>query len=78
MREQIEVIFENGVFKPLTPVPASLKDRQQLTVTIEGPNGSADWLADANSEVSLEEVRRALSKVKVSGTELVNAEREER
>jgi predicted DNA-binding antitoxin AbrB/MazE fold protein len=78
MREQIDVIFENGVFKPLTPVPRSLKDRQQLTITIEEPNDSADWLADANDEVSLEEVRRALSKVKASGTELVNAEREER
>ena len=78
MREQIEVVFENGVFKPLTPVPPSLKDQQQLTITIEEPNGSSDWLGDANDEVSLEEVRRVLSKVKASGTELVNAEREER
>jgi predicted DNA-binding antitoxin AbrB/MazE fold protein len=78
MREQIDVILENGVFKPLTPLPPSLKDRQHFVVTIEEPNGPADWLADADAEVSLEEVRRALSKVKVSGTELVNAEREER
>lgn len=78
MREQIQVIYENGVFKPLKPVPASLKDQQQLTVTIEEPHGPADWLADANFEVSLEEVRQALSKIKASGTELVNAERAER
>jgi predicted DNA-binding antitoxin AbrB/MazE fold protein len=78
MRAQVEVIFENGVFKPLSAVPRWLKDRQQLTVTIEKPNSRADWLADANFEVSLEEVRRALSKRRASGTELVNAEREER
>jgi predicted DNA-binding antitoxin AbrB/MazE fold protein len=78
MRDQIHVIFENGVFKPLTPLPPSLKDRQQLTVTIEESNGSADWLADANFDVSLEEVRQALSKIKASGADLVNAEREER
>jgi predicted DNA-binding antitoxin AbrB/MazE fold protein len=78
MREQIAVIFENGIFKPLTPVPPSLKDQQQLTVTIEEAKSSDDWLADANFDVSLEEVRRALSKVKARGTELVDAEREER
>jgi predicted DNA-binding antitoxin AbrB/MazE fold protein len=78
MRQQIPVIFENGVFKPLMPVPPSLKEQQQLTVAIEEPNGSSDWLADANDAVSLEEVRRALSKIKIRGTELVDAEREER
>jgi len=78
MRAQIEVIFENGIFKPLSPIPPSLRERQQLTITIEESNGSPDWLAGANPEVSLEEVRRALSKIKASGTELVNAEREER
>ena len=78
MREQIAVIFEHGVFKPLTPVPPSLKEQQLLTVTIEESNSSADWLADANDKISLEEVRRALSKVQVRGTELVDAEREER
>jgi predicted DNA-binding antitoxin AbrB/MazE fold protein len=78
MRQQIEVIFDNGVFKPLKPVPATLKDQQQLTVTIDEPNGAADWLADANFEIGIEEVRKALSKIKSSGPELVNAEREDR
>jgi predicted DNA-binding antitoxin AbrB/MazE fold protein len=59
MREQIQVIFENGVFKPLTPVPPSVKDRQELTVTIEDANGSADKLADGKFQVSLEEAQWA-------------------
>jgi predicted DNA-binding antitoxin AbrB/MazE fold protein len=77
MRRQIDVLYENGVLKPLQPLPASFKDHQRLIVTIEEP-GPADWLAEANFQVSIEEVRRALSKIKASGTELVNAEREER
>jgi predicted DNA-binding antitoxin AbrB/MazE fold protein len=51
MPTQIDVIFENGVFKPLMPVPSLLKDRQRLTITIEEANVSADWLADANDKV---------------------------
>ena len=47
MREQVKVIFENGVFKPLAPVPPSVKDRQKLTMTVEETNASTDWLADS-------------------------------
>ncbi len=39
MRTQIEVVYENGVFRPLGSVPAQVRERQRYTVTIEGPNG---------------------------------------
>jgi predicted DNA-binding antitoxin AbrB/MazE fold protein len=35
MREQIEVVYENGSFRPLGRLPAHLREHQRLTVTIE-------------------------------------------
>jgi predicted DNA-binding antitoxin AbrB/MazE fold protein len=78
MREQIEVIYENGVLRPLVPLPGHLQEHQRLTVTIEGPNGAAPWLADADPTVSLDAVRQALGKATGTLAELVHAEREER
>lgn len=78
MREQIEVIYEKGVFRPLQSVPAQLQEQQHLTVTIEGLNGSDAWLADADPTVSLEAVRLALGKVQGTLAQAVHAEREER
>jgi predicted DNA-binding antitoxin AbrB/MazE fold protein len=77
MREQIEVVYENGVLRPLGPLPGQLQEHQHLTVTIEGLNG-ADWLAGADPAVSLEAVRRALAKVPGTLAQAVAAEREER
>ncbi len=78
MREQVEVVYENGVLRPLSPLPASLKEHQRLTVTIDAPNGSDAWLAGADPSVSLDEVRQALAKIPGTLAELVRAEREDR
>jgi predicted DNA-binding antitoxin AbrB/MazE fold protein len=78
MREQIEVIYENGVFRPLGIVPKRIQEHQELTVTIEGHTQPERWLADADPTVSLETVRLALSKVPGSLAQLVCAERDER
>ncbi len=78
MREQIEVVYENGVLRPLGPLPGYLHEHQQLTVTIEGPNGANRWLADADPTVSLEAVRQALSTLTGTLAQAVHAEREER
>lgn len=78
MREQIEVICENGVLRPLGPLPSHVREHQQLTVTIEGLAEAEGWLADADPTVSLEVVRRALSKVSGTLAQLVHAERAER
>jgi predicted DNA-binding antitoxin AbrB/MazE fold protein len=35
MQEQIEVVYENGVLRPLGPLPLQLREHSHLTVTIE-------------------------------------------
>lgn len=35
MHEQIEVVYENGVLRPLRPIPMQLREHSHLTVTIE-------------------------------------------
>ena len=77
-REQIEVVYENGVFRPLGLLPGHIHEHQHLTVIIEGADESAGWLADADSTVSLEAVRRALGKTSETIAQQVHAEREER
>jgi predicted DNA-binding antitoxin AbrB/MazE fold protein len=77
MNRPIEVIYEDGVLKPLNPLPEHLREHQHLTVTIDEP-GSAAWLADADPSVRLEDVRQALAKVEGTLSEHVHAEREDR
>ena len=78
MREQIDVIFKDGVFQPLIPVPGQFREHQHYTVTIEGINGTDNWLADADQSVSLEAVRQVLAKVSLSLAQAVADERAER
>jgi predicted DNA-binding antitoxin AbrB/MazE fold protein len=78
MRERIEVVYENGVLRPLTPLPEQFREHQQLVVTIEGANGTDDWLADADPGASLEAVRQALAKIPGTLAGAVDAGREER
>jgi len=78
MRDQIEVVYENGVLRPLAALPRQYQEHQHLTVTIEAANGVERLLADADPSVSLEEVRRALAKIPATLAESVRAERDER
>jgi predicted DNA-binding antitoxin AbrB/MazE fold protein len=78
MQGQFEVVYENGVLRPLTPLPLPLQEHQHLTVTIETPNGASGWLADADATVSLESVRQALAKVPGTLAQWVHDEREDR
>jgi predicted DNA-binding antitoxin AbrB/MazE fold protein len=78
MRDQIEVVYENGVLRPLAALPHQYQEHQRLTVTIEAANGVEHWLADADPSVSLEDVRRALAKIPGTLAESVRAERDER
>lgn len=77
MREKIEVIYENGVLRPLGPMPAFIHEDQRLTVTIEGQDVGSK-VDGADPTISLETVRQALAKVPVTLAELVRAERDER
>jgi predicted DNA-binding antitoxin AbrB/MazE fold protein len=82
MAKQLEVIYENGVFRPLQPV--SLRERQRGTVTIAEEE---DWLdtdymdacaEQANDDVSLERVREILAKIPGSLAAVIRDEREGR
>ncbi len=78
MREQIQVVYENGVLRPLAVLSGQFQEHQHLTVTIEAADESTSWLADADPALSLEAVRRALGKTPGTIAQLVYAEREER
>jgi len=78
MHERIEVVYENGVLRPVGTLPLALHEHQHLTVSIEAPEMGDNWLADADPAVSLEAVRRALSKAPGTLAQLVHDEREER
>lgn len=78
MREQIEVVYANGVLRPLGAIPEGWQEHQHLTVTVENGAQSVDWLADADPTISLEDVREALGKTSDSIANLARAERDER
>jgi predicted DNA-binding antitoxin AbrB/MazE fold protein len=78
MPQSIEVVYENGVLRPLEPLPGQFRDRQRLTVTIEAAAGADPWLADADPTVSLEAVRQALARMPGTLAQLVRAERDDR
>lgn len=78
MRQQIEVIYENGVLRSLAPLPGRFREHQHFTVSIEELEEAGNWLADANSNARLENVRQALAKVSNNLAQEVCAERDER
>jgi predicted DNA-binding antitoxin AbrB/MazE fold protein len=87
MHEHIEVVYENGVLRPLAPLPGQIREHQHLTVTIDTPGGLEDRLdaaclaaaqRDADATVSLDEVRSILAKVPGTLAQAVIADREER
>lgn len=84
---QIEVIYENGVLRPLGSLPEDLREHQHYTLTIQNatrqqPRLDEACLAaasrDADPTVRLEEVRQILARVPGSLAEAAIAEREER
>jgi predicted DNA-binding antitoxin AbrB/MazE fold protein len=78
MREQIQVVYENGVLRPLVTLSGKFQEHQHLTVIVEDADESNCWLADADPTVSLEAVRRALGKAPATIAQLIHAGREER
>jgi predicted DNA-binding antitoxin AbrB/MazE fold protein len=87
MHEHIEVVYENGVFRPLSPLPEELHESERYTVTVETPANRAIRLdaaclaaaqKDADPTVSLEEVRKILAKAPMTSAEALADEREDR
>jgi predicted DNA-binding antitoxin AbrB/MazE fold protein len=78
MHHLIEVVYENGVLRPLEPLPSEFREHQRLTVILEGSNATRNWLADADPTINLEAVRQALAKIPGTLAQAVDAERAER
>jgi predicted DNA-binding antitoxin AbrB/MazE fold protein len=78
MYARIEVVYENGVLRPVGTLPLALHEHQHLIVSIEAPETCDDWLADADPAVSLQAVREALSKSPSTLAQMIHDERDER
>src|ERR1017187_3536240 len=86
MAMTFEAVYENGVLRPLESL--TLPNLQHVLVTISGAPASADdvagyfepeeWEAAKHDDISLQEVRRALSSITGSLADAVIASREER
>lgn len=86
MTHDVVAVYENGVLKPLEPLP--LKEHQRVTVTVS--DTAERWLDQAYMEKvkkdvaastparSLDEVRQALSKIPGNLSDEIRAERDSR
>ena len=62
MTQQIDAIYDNGVFKPL--VPLSLPDKTRVTLTLQAePQVQPDSEVLARQQAALEELRREIDKL---------------
>jgi predicted DNA-binding antitoxin AbrB/MazE fold protein len=86
MEKRLQAVYRDGVLQPLESVP--LEERQQVTVTISDPTNvgqnlagyfsSEEWAEAVHDDISLDEVRQALSTIPGSLSEAVIALRQER
>jgi len=85
MVRTLPAVYENGVLRPLQPLP--LKEHEQVTITVSDSLSTAaeelldhEYLASVDAldetEPTLEEVRRALSKIPGKLSDDVRAERD--
>ena len=56
MKETLEAVYENGVFRPLTP-PEWLPDHRQVTLTVTAVEEASTPLADFAGRISLDDAR---------------------
>src|ERR1039458_1078740 len=79
MNRQVEAVYENGVLRPLEPLP--LKEHKKVSVTVsdtEDPLTSMIDYAFVDHIPSLEEVRGILSRIPGSLAADIGAQREDR
>jgi len=86
MEKTVKAVYENGVLHPLEPL--LLRERQQVTITISDATdllpdhpllvSAEEWSDAAQDDISLDEVRRALSTIHGSLSQAVLEERRER
>jgi predicted DNA-binding antitoxin AbrB/MazE fold protein len=87
MKQQIEAIYENGVFRPLAPVAFGEAQRVRITITDADPTQGfldSEFVERVRTEVaalkhrpSIEEVRAKLTSIRGSMAETVIEERGE-
>ena len=87
MTKQVEAVYENGMLRPLEPLP--LSEHQHVTVTISAPPDRAhqdeSYLASLKAEIAampriptLEEIHKITAKDPTSWADAISAEREDR
>jgi hypothetical protein len=86
MEKTVQAVYEGGVLRPLEPI--SLEDRQEVTVTISDEGdiprdhpllaSPDEWAGAAGDDITLDEVRRALSTIRGSLSEAIIDERQDR
>ena len=86
MEKRLQAVYKDGVLQPLEAL--RLEERQRVTVTITDPTTvdqdiagyftPEEWAEAAHDDVTLDEVRRALSTISGSLSEAVIALRQER
>ena len=87
MKQQVDAVYENGVFRPLTPVAVGESQRVRITIADADPQPvfvDTELVERARAEVaamkhrpSIEEVRAALASLPGSMAETVIEERGE-
>lgn len=86
MEKRLQAVYSGGVLQPLERLP--LREMQLVTLTItdttaadqeiSGYFSSEEWAEAATDDISLDEVRRALSTISGSLSDTVLALRQER
>lgn len=84
MTRSLQAVYENGVLRPLEPLP--FREHQEVTVMITDRE-EEDWLdtgflryleSQADESVTLEEVRAALAKIPGSMVDDFRGQRDDR
>jgi predicted DNA-binding antitoxin AbrB/MazE fold protein len=83
MLNDVEAIYENGVFRPLTPVGLPEQEQVRLTVVLAT---ESDWLdtefvascaAEADTLLTLDQIRASLAKIRGSMDDAIESDRGE-
>ncbi len=83
MQKTFKAVYENGVLRPLVPLPLANVQHVQVTIAdvdndIAAYFDAAEWEASKLDDVTLQDVRLALSSIQGSLSDAVIASREER
>lgn len=83
MKQEIDAMYKNGLFRPLEPL--SLPDQQRVVLTVES-GADRDWLdqealawatSESDPSIPMEEIRKRLAQIEGSLADVVISERGE-